>query len=58
MQIIAGEVGIAYALGTGRTWERFIPQRPELNTLNRLDHFDCLIVRVTDSRAMRWVFDV
>jgi len=58
MASTAADVGIVYALAVERTWERFVPNRPELSTLDRLDQFDCILVQVTADRGAKWVFDL
>ena len=54
----AGDVGVVYALAADRTWGRFVPNRPELTNLERLDHFNCALILVTADRGVKWVFDV
>ena len=54
----AGDIGVVYALAAGRTWERFVPNRPELSSLDRLDRFGCVLIQVTADHGVKWVFDV
>ena len=58
MKSAVGDVGVVYALEANRTWERFIPNRPELSNLDRLDRFDCVLIQVTIDRRVKWVFGV
>jgi hypothetical protein len=58
MKGAVGDIGVVYALEADRTWERFVPKRPELSNLDRLDHFDCVLVQVTADRGVKWVFDL
>jgi hypothetical protein len=54
----AGEARLVYALGTDRTWARFVPDRPELSNLEHLDRFDCVLVQMAGEHAVTWAFDV
>jgi uncharacterized repeat protein (TIGR01451 family) len=58
MKGAVADIGIVYALEADRTWERFVPERPELSNLDRLDHFDCVLVQVTADQGVKWVFDL
>jgi hypothetical protein len=51
-------IGVVYALAADRIWGRFVPNRPELSSLDRLDHFGCVLVQVAADRAVNWVFNV
>jgi RHS repeat-associated protein len=58
MKGAVGDVGVVYALEANRTWGRFVPSRPELSNLDRLDHFGCVLMHVTADGGVTWVFDV
>ncbi len=54
----AGDIGVVYALAAGTTWERFMPDRPELSSLDSLDRYDCVLIQVAAGGGTKWVLNV
>ena len=54
---IADRLAIAYALGPGSAWKRFVPGRPEVSNLSQLDSFTPVLVLVTEDAGTPWLFD-
>jgi hypothetical protein len=54
---MAGKFAIVYTLAPGQTWNRFVPDRPEVSNLDRLDRFTAVLVLVTDDNSPVWVFE-
>jgi len=49
-------IGVLYALKSDQTWSRFIPHRPEVSSLDRLESRTGVIVLITDGEVL-WAFD-
>jgi len=54
---IADRLAIAYALGPGSAWKRFVPGRPDVSNLSQLDSFTPVLVLVTEDDGTPWLFD-
>ena len=53
---VQGQVTIVYALIPGQGWLRYVPDRPEIGTLERLQRHQAVLVLVTDSAGAVWRF--
>ncbi len=53
---IPGEYGVIYALAPNQTWQRFVPDRPEISNLASLEQFDSVLILVTEGNGTQWVF--
>jgi hypothetical protein len=55
-QSIGGQFGVLYALGSTQAWQRFVPGRPEISTLDRLSRFASVLILVTQEDGTQWDF--
>jgi len=53
---IPGEYRVIYALAPNQTWQRFIPNRPEISNLASLEQFDSVLIMVTEGTGTQWIF--
>jgi hypothetical protein len=53
---IPGQYGVIYALIPNQTWQRFIPDRPEISNLASLEQFDPVLILVTEGSGTQWIF--
>lgn len=53
---IVGDFGIVYAFMQDQSWRRFVPGRPGVSNLERLDTFASLLILVTDTNGAIWIF--
>jgi hypothetical protein len=54
---IADRLAIAYTLASGQAWKRFVPGRPDVSNLSRLDGFTSILILVSQESGAQWVFD-
>ena len=54
---ISSAFEIMYKLGADQAWRRYIPDRPDLDTLTTLHQFDSVILLVTAEGPITWRFD-
>jgi len=54
---IVGRFAVVYALAPEQTWQRFVPGRPEVSNLNRLEPSTSVLILVTGEGEVTWVFD-
>jgi hypothetical protein len=54
---IVGQLGILYVLGSEQTWSRYVPERPEVSSIARLEQYDAVLMLVTESGGTTWTFD-
>jgi hypothetical protein len=54
---IASQLGIVYALRSDQTWSRYVPDRPEMSSIDRLKRYDAVHMLVTDPDGTTWAFD-
>jgi hypothetical protein len=54
---IADRLAIAYALGPGSVWKRFVPGRPDVTNLSQLDSLTPVLILVTEDDGTPWLFD-
>jgi hypothetical protein len=54
---IAERMAIAYTLGSGQTWKRFIPGNPDASSLSQLDSFTPVLVLITEDGGAVWLFE-
>jgi hypothetical protein len=54
---IAGQFGVIYTLTPDQTWRRFVPGRPDVSNLSRLDRFTAVLILVTEEGGGTWAFD-
>jgi hypothetical protein len=55
-QEIAGQFALIYTLAADQGWQRFIPGRPELTSLSRLEPATPVLILVTAGSGTRWEF--
>jgi hypothetical protein len=53
---IASQLGILYALGSDQTWSRYVPERPEVSSIARLEQYDAVLMLVTGPGSTPWAF--
>jgi hypothetical protein len=53
---VQDEIAIIYALAPGQSWLRYVPDRPELNTLDRLQRHQAVLVLVSEAAGVTWHF--
>lgn len=54
---VEGQFVVVYSLAEDQTWRRFIADRPEVSNLSQLDPFTPVLVLVTQSDGLEWVFE-
>ena len=54
---IAGQYEALYLLPTGQSWKRFMPARPEISNVDQLEQFAAVLILVTQSEGVHWIFD-
>lgn len=54
---IAGRFGVLYTLAPDQSWRRFVPGRPDVSNLNRLEPSISVLILVTDQGDVLWVFE-
>lgn len=52
-----GHLSVLYTLTSDQTWQRFVPDRPDVSTLTWLEPSTPVLVLVTAERGSEWVFD-
>jgi hypothetical protein len=53
---IAEQVGVLYTLAPDQSWGRFVPKRPEVSNLDRLESPSAVIVLINSGDAV-WAFN-
>jgi hypothetical protein len=53
---VQDEIAIIYALAPGQSWLRYVPDRPEINTLDRLQRHQAVLVLVSEAAGVTWHF--
>jgi hypothetical protein len=54
---IAGNFGVIYTLTASQTWQRYVPDRPEVSNLSELFPSISVLILVTAEGDTLWVFD-
>lgn len=53
---ISSAFSVMYSLAPDQSWRRFLPGRPELTTLDRLEPFTSVLILITSPEAGAWTF--
>jgi hypothetical protein len=53
---ISEQVGVVYALQADQTWERFVPDRPDVSDTTQAARLDALLVLVVEEGGTTWIF--
>ena len=54
---MSGSFAVLYSLAPDQAWRRFIPDRPEVSNLTRLETFTSVLILVTADGGALWTFD-
>lgn len=53
---VHGQIAIIYALVPGQGWLRYVPDRPEINTLDSLQRHQPILVLISEPAGATWYF--
>jgi hypothetical protein len=54
---IMGDFAVMYTLTPDQSWRRYIPGRPEVSNLERLETYTAVLILVTDPDGALWTFE-